>query len=867
MGSRAPLDHPELRAIEGLLDAGDVGEAQRRLGELRDAIELTDGIAYLTTRLLYLRGRLDARGVADRLSDLLARHSSFPEAAALLSLAQGKPIEPSRAMPEPAPPASSVRAPAEPALSKTEMSLTLDDDRATLDTSVSQNAEWPPRTGSHPPSSPKTSSQPPTVPASPEQLRQFTPIPGFDSPSNWPKVAAAPAPRSIIPDIPRAPAIPKFRENSAPPSYAPPERDSEFDPIHSKSLLPRDAGRYSEAPRSADVVEPARRRASRGPRNSGAPGVESARARPSPDTVPSTPHHIRSGLPARDDGRAPSLFEIASWIDDGRHRDAIAAINRAGPEAGTEYAVLRARALAGAGFADQAFDALERLEGVPGLEPELKAACARLFVELGAPDRALFLAKHALDASPDRPLVRLTYALAAIRAARRRPDDALLDQAERALAPGQGRDAPLPALHLALRACVQASLGDPERAVSIAQRALGLDPKLPDAFAALAEASARLGRASDARQAWMRLRDLSAGEATALGAMLAERGISVEPAGDRGGTAGDRPTDVEHAALDGRRSDAIRAVEQAAHDTVRRMAKSASQSGITAIATVAASFLTTAQVTSSFAPFDLSLWGLRRLEAALDVLYGADRRPRLQSDESGFVLLVGSYLGETLRLTHSGHWEGRIADLEAARVVAGARAWHPFRIVEARLNQGRRASILGAVGAAMPAPGTEPWQVRLPNPIAPPLPWSPRVWPKPSEIAAIGRSLPRSPIGVHCRHFGEGPLDGSVASLVAVDAYLDLVAPRGAPPDPDAAWTRRVAVLTGAYLGETLRELAGGEWVYGVDTADDALAFRLKLRGGIEATPIGHVLERVIGARSSTLADYAKTLLRRAGRG
>jgi hypothetical protein len=68
-------------------------------------------------------------------------------------------------------------------------------------------------------------------------------------------------------------------------------------------------------------------------------------------------------------------------------------------------------------------------------------------------------------------------------------------------------------------------------------------------------------------------------------------------------------------------------------------------------------------------------------------------------------------------------------------------------------------------------------------------------------------------------------------------------------------------------VGETLRELIGGDWVFGADVAPDASAFKLSLRGGVEATPVAQVLERTAGQRASTMVDYAKTLLRRAGRG
>jgi hypothetical protein len=297
------------------------------------------------------------------------------------------------------------------------------------------------------------------------------------------------------------------------------------------------------------------------------------------------------------------------------------------------------------------------------------------------------------------------------------------------------------------------------------------------------------------------------------------------------------------------------------------MTKSASQSGPTAIATVAASFVTTSPVFSSFAPYDMSLWSIRRVEGAIDVLYGAERRQRGAADDAGIVLLLGAYLGESVRLGHDGRWEGHLGDLDSVRVVAAERYFYPFRVLTTRLRQGRRTSISEALSAAASKPGTDPWRARIPNPTAPPVAWAPQAWPRPSEIGRLGRSIGKSPIGRFCEEFAEGALDRTTSSLIALDTYLELIAPRSAPPDTDAAWTRRVAVFVGGYLGETLRGLVGGDWVYGVDSADDALAFKLQLRGSVEAMPIAHVLERVIGQRQSSLVDYAKTMMRRAGRG
>jgi hypothetical protein len=68
-----------------------------------------------------------------------------------------------------------------------------------------------------------------------------------------------PPPRADVRDIPRAPPLPQFRDNLSAPSYAP-GRIEEHDILKSKSLLPQNAGRYSEMPTTMDVVEPGRPR-------------------------------------------------------------------------------------------------------------------------------------------------------------------------------------------------------------------------------------------------------------------------------------------------------------------------------------------------------------------------------------------------------------------------------------------------------------------------------------------------------------------------------------------------------------------------------------------------------------------------------
>ncbi len=861
MGRSGPLDHPELLEVDKLLDIRDVGEAQRRLALLDNRIELSDGIAYLTTRLLHARGRLDLSGVADRLRELLTRSPHFAEAAALLLQAEQGP---SRR----APLASEEAGPVRPAARTTPVAI--EEAVAASPPPTIRSSPKAPRPASLEP--PDFEGAPLTRPVEPPVAtghksprgRAFTPVSGFGdfSPVKAEASTSSPSLRARVPEIPKAPALPYFRDNSAPPSYAPRRAQSETDIFKGKSLLPQNAGRYSETPTSADIVEPMRRR-SKPPRSMPAPSEQRRRA-----TVPHTPERIRSAAPPKSPPALPTLFEIASWIDEGRFRDAVAAINRAGPSAGAEYSVLRARALAGAGYVDQAIDLLEQLDRAASLDPELRAACARLFIELGDPSRALQIAKHAFDADPERPLIRLTYALAAVRTFRRQPEDGLLDQAERALGKLAAHEGPLPALYQALKACIQAGAGDPQRAISIAQRALGLDPKSPDALAAIAEASVRLGRAHDAQEAWARLTEIAPAEGQAMADMVARAGAPATPRVAQP-PADDSPlwTAVDVQLATGQRGDALRALERSADEAIRRMSKAVSKEDFTAIATVAASFLTTSPVLSSFAPYDASLWSVKRLSAALDVLSGRSPHPQLPISDTGLVVLLGSYLGETLRLAYLGRWEGRAADLDSSRVVVADRDFYPFRIISSRLHHGRHPPIEDSVGAARALPGDAAWRTRIANPVAPPAPWAPSAWPRPSQIGSIGRSLSQSPIGRYCEEIAGGALDRTTSSLIALDSYLGLVAPRGAPIDADAAWTRRVSVLAGGYLGETLRELLGGEWIYGVDSADDALGFRLKLRGTVEALPIAQVLERVIGERSSSLVDYARTLMKRAGRG
>lgn len=89
-----PLDDPRLREVEECLNQARFEEAQRKLVDLGAVRDLGPGVAYLTTRLLAQRGRLDSTAVAERLRDVLAEAPDFPEARNyLLALGRNSAID------------------------------------------------------------------------------------------------------------------------------------------------------------------------------------------------------------------------------------------------------------------------------------------------------------------------------------------------------------------------------------------------------------------------------------------------------------------------------------------------------------------------------------------------------------------------------------------------------------------------------------------------------------------------------------------------------------------------------------------------------------------------------------------------------
>jgi tetratricopeptide (TPR) repeat protein len=862
---KGPLDHPRLLAIERKLDAGEVDEAQHMLAQLGDIAFFRDATTYLATRVLFQRGRLTSEAVAERLRDLLGHVDYFPEAAAMLSaatagnLASDKSFKPAslRArskLPGTGHPGGSVPS-VEVGVGLLTMEPTIsdapeDDDETDVEGAlIIDEAEV---------------LREPDIPRA-GRVPRFSPPPD-PTPSYAPEKALPEIPSLGPLEPPPAPELDDDRDtfDDEPPTL---EDDDDRDTLDDGRDTLETANRYSETPISEVIAV---RPGSRPPRKFGdepptLPDDRPVKRRgPAPMGKPTVREmRIRSGVPpAAGSGTPASLFEIAALADEGKLDDALLALEHARVELGADGALLRARLLDRAGRRPDALMVLARLAKAPLLDPEVRAGAARLLIELGRAELGLEQARVAVKDEGESPIIRLTAAWAALRVARRRDAAELSTEAEVWTANIKPRGVPLPGLLAAVRACLQAEGDAPERAVISAGRALHADPKSLDALAALALASARLGRSHDARQAWLRLRALDPDEAALVGPRVETHGVSLEGA-EQTQFGHSLPADqtlwepLELTVADGHFEEAATALEQMAKEAARHVTKRGGGE-LTIFGTIAASFLTTAPVFRDFAPWDFSLWSVARLDAALALLYGDGRSRTSPSDDRPLFLLLGSYLGESLRQPYGLGWQGSLAEPEAASLKHGSSELHPFRMVEGRMQRGLSLPADRALDFEHAHPGAEPWSHRTAVPIEPPYPWE-RTWPDRTAIPFIGRAVSRSPIAAWCERYAEGPLDRSLASIAAIDSYLALIAPPRAPRAEEPAWAVRAAVSIGSYLGETLRATSGGEWTSD-DDASGAKAYVL-LAGDAELRPVLRVWLRLQN-QVGPLADFAQRAAR-----
>jgi tetratricopeptide (TPR) repeat protein len=819
-----PLHHPLHAEIEARLNAGSFEEAQRLLAQLGVGREHVHATTYFATRILYQRGKLDLPGVIARLSELLRQCPDFPEAEAMLDAAKRGTLQPEpkgfnqATLPPPA---------------------------------VAPKAEAP---------EPEDSDRPTHPGVAPSSIPGI--IPRLETPK--------------APGIPRAPLVPRFTPRELPlPSYAP-TLDLELSPPHVAPL-----GQQPPSNPQNDTV-------------SAPPPSSTSNARidePPPIAIELGQHEGFSapllerttapspGAPQAPVDEPPSVFAIATWLSERDFERALQAIERLGAESSPELSLLEVRALVGLGRKAAARRSIERLCRAPLLEPDLRSAVARLLIELGDLARAEAQARQAYAEDPAANLARLTVAWAVARGEAWLPTPRAAVELSDLLAGFEPNECSLPALGYALSALTLLA-SSPEAARQAVDAALMLEPDCSDALAIGALVAHRQRRSSDARRLQQLLAGVDHYAAQELAATLATLDAQVtrreqpKVADPRtrarapspppreldltspSSTAGASPwDDKEQRLTQGDGKAALFEFEQGLARVLEKLPARAGPAELSWAATETARYLTQTPISRHFAPYDFSLFSIERLDVALGLLYRGGVGPRTEL-RTRALLGLGAYSGECLRQAYAGEWVGASVDLLRMHIEGQGLCFSPFRDMNARLQS---AEPLQLGDAPVHHPGAEPLGQRVALDVAPPCPWDPAPWPTPEQLARIGSWLRDSPIGLYCAGV-EVPLDLSFASLRSIDRYVTLLAPALAPPDPEAPWLRRSALLVGAYLGEVLRLTRGGNWEpwRGEPRPE---AYRVTLPGGVTALPVAAAFERLAGRRLEQPSDYARRIV------
>lgn len=829
-----PLDHPKLLAIEAQLNAGNLDEAQHLLADLGDLAPLRHATTYLATRLLYQRGKLTDEDVAQRLRELLKTVDDFPEASAMLEAAEAGALSEQGVYGQPPPEVAK-------------------DDTGPPARVVSTG---PP--GQHRLDSRKQSSLPTTPRAAPVNV-QAAPeaeelgIPRAPALPNVTPATASTASRKVTePETPHAgktapsPPLETSTAETARATPADATRGLDLD------LVPPDPGYYSSRPPNVEAV--GSRKPSARPSTRSRRGSESRRR----------PSSVRA-RPSVSVDETPTLFSVLGLLDDQRHEEALAVLERADHSSSPEFLLMRARALLGLNRREEAVRALRRLCNAPLLEPDLRAGCARLLIGADEIEAAYEQAQTAYEIDASSPVVRLVLAWAAVRKARREEDTERLRLAQNLLETIDIDHGPTPALALGLKACVELARGNKEAAVRAAHRALDMDANCVDALAALALGSARLGKRADAEDAWRRLLRINSEEAHAVRPLLDRVGTPIDRVRPSLAPTSSEPESrriwdpLEAALINGEPSGLLDHFENLCETEVSKLPQSV-DAQLNWLAERAGDLLTRAPGWMHFGPYDFSLWSLLRLQVAIELVY-ADREPDAPRADSSSLLVLGAYLGESVRLAHDGYWTGKIKEPDSVCVVTSQGELMPFCGVRDHVLHGQGLDLDDHLELHLAHRGELPWSRYKQNPSLPPSPWAPRTQPEVRHLAPLGRALGRSLVSVYCDRYIDRPLDFSVDSLNALDSYLALVSPPHSPVDEDSPSLARVGFLVGCYLGEVLRSLTGGEWTQG---GADASSYTFKT-GAASVLPIEHVMRRLRGQHMLTLTTFVEETNRALG--
>lgn len=102
----------------------------------------------------------------------------------------------------------------------------------------------------------------------------------------------------------------------------------------------------------------------------------------------------------------------------------------------------------------------------------------------------------------------------------------------------------------------------------------------------------------------------------------------------------------------------------------------------------------------------------------------------------------------------------------------------------------------------------------------------------------------------------------SLESLIEIDRFFEDHAPNGTPR-PDGLLSEQVGsrlFAIGSYVGETLRQRLGGEWVGDDNDPQAEINISIKLSDGSIIWPIQRVMKRFKNGREDSIAAYGAAL-------
>ncbi len=120
------------------------------------------------------------------------------------------------------------------------------------------------------------------------------------------------------------------------------------------------------------------------------------------------------------------------------------------------------------------------------------------------------------------------------------------------------------------------------------------------------------------------------------------------------------------------------------------------------------------------------------------------------------------------------------------------------------------------------------------------------------NLEQLGEMVTHTPWSICCETlFGQG-LDGSVASLRALDQLLDFLCDSAEAPRPLDSWLVRTATLAGAYVGKVLIANTQAHWLERSATSEHSATLSSPVGSWQHRWPTSRRVQRRANARSSS---------------